>query len=105
MSELADRIRYTETEYSPRNFSLKDPLGPGAAEAAQAYRVDPETDRVSVRTEWLPQILKNRQYAAVLGDRALAAAMPDVRKMANASSSSFQGRLQDRRIGPMDAAV
>ncbi len=80
MPQLADRIRFTETEYSPRNFSLKDPMGPGAAEAAQAYRVDPATDRVSVRTEWLPQILKNRQYAAVLGNRALAAAMPDVRK-------------------------
>lgn len=80
MPELANRIRLTETEYSPRNFSLADIGGKGTAEAAQAYRVDPDTDLVTVRVNWLDQMLANRQYAAVLGSRVLAAALPGLRK-------------------------
>ncbi len=80
MPELATRIRLTETEYSPRNFSTTDLSGTAAAEAAKAYRVDPVTDRVTVRVEWLDQMLANRQYAALLGDRVLAAALPGLRK-------------------------
>lgn len=80
MPELATRIRLTETEYSPRNFSLADIGGKGTAEAAKAYRVDPETDLVTVRVNWLDQMLANRQYAAVLGNRVLAAALPGLRK-------------------------
>jgi hypothetical protein len=80
MPELADRIRFTETEYSPRNFSTANLTGSALAEAAQAYLVDPSSDRVSVRTNWLPQLLSNRQYAALLGNRTLAAALPGLRK-------------------------
>jgi hypothetical protein len=80
MPELAARIRLTETEYSPRNFSLGDIGGKGTAEAAKAYRVDPETDLVTVRVNWLDQMLANRQYAALLGNRVLAAALPGLRK-------------------------
>jgi arylsulfatase A-like enzyme len=80
MPELATRVRLTETEYSPRNFSLADIGGKGTAEAAKAYRVDPETDLVTVRVNWLDQMLANRQYAAMLGNRMLAAALPGLRK-------------------------
>ncbi len=77
---LANRIRFTETEYSPFNFSESKLTGSAVVEAARAYQVDPVTDRVSVRLERLDQILRSRQYAAILGNRALAAAMPGVRK-------------------------
>jgi hypothetical protein len=77
---FADRIRFTETEYGPRGFSEANLTGGAVAEAARAYRVDPVTDRITVRLEQLDQILEYREYAAVLGNRVLAAAMPGMRK-------------------------
>ena len=79
MPELAQRVRFTETEFSPRNLSPENPTGSALAEAVSVFQVDPRTDRLSVRIQKLDQIMGNRQYAALLGNRALAAALPDLR--------------------------
>ncbi len=46
------------------------------AEAAGVYQLDSSTDRLLVREDLLPSMLANRQYAALLGKRAMAIAMP-----------------------------
>lgn len=74
-----NRIRFTETEYSPRGLSTENLTGSAVAQAARAYEVDPATDRVTVRRERLGQILQHREYAAFIGNRAMAAAIPDMR--------------------------
>lgn len=40
------------------------------------YRLDPDTDRITVRKDLLSSIMSSRQYAALLGNRAMAAAVP-----------------------------
>lgn len=79
MPELAQRIRFTETEFSPRNLSPDNLTGSALAEAVTAFQLDPQSDRLSVRIQKLDQIMGNRQYAALLGDRLLAAAIPGLR--------------------------
>jgi hypothetical protein len=79
MPELAQRIRFTETEFSPRNLSPDNLTGSALAEAVTAFQLDPNTDRLSVRIQKLNKIMGNRQYAALLGNRILAAAIPGLR--------------------------
>jgi hypothetical protein len=69
-----DRIRFTETEFVPTGLSSGMTFSPNAlSDAADYYRVDPETDRVLIRAERLDELLRNRQYAALRGERMLAA--------------------------------
>jgi arylsulfatase A-like enzyme len=69
------RIRFTESEYNPQGFSL-DSFTPSAlATAAKVYRLDPATDRITVRPDLIQWIMSTRQYAAVSGE-SFAAAVP-----------------------------
>jgi len=79
MPELAERLRFTETEFSPRNLSPENLTGSALAEAVTAFQVDSDSDRLSVRIQKLDQVMRNRQYAVLLGDRVLAAALPGLR--------------------------
>jgi arylsulfatase A-like enzyme len=72
------RIRFLETEFTPRGFSP----GSGAMlsesalrGAARYYRVDPESDRVQIRAEALEELLAGRQYAATR-DAAMLVSLP-----------------------------
>jgi arylsulfatase A-like enzyme len=96
---LAERIRFTETEYNPRGFL------PGERQTARdlkaavgIYRVEPSTGRVEVRPERLEGLLRDRQYAAVQGDRLLAAIPgrlgPGFRYLYVAGRGALPGRLE-----------
>ena len=62
---LEDRIRFTETEFNPPGVALGQAISTSALQdAAEYYRIDPETDRILIRKEFLRDILANRQYAA-----------------------------------------
>lgn len=77
---LKSRIRFTETEFNPRGFSPGELISESVIQSASAYyKVDPITDRVQIRTEYLNEILDNRQYAALL-DRHMLAAVPDAKQ-------------------------
>lgn len=71
------RVRFTETEYSPVGVATPDGKmsASGIAEAARIYTIDPKSDRVEVRTEYLPSMLSIRQYAAI-GDEYMLVAVP-----------------------------
>lgn len=70
---LADRIRFTETEFNPKGISPGAVMTTSAIQnAATYYRVDPETDRVMVRRELLNEVMRSRQYAALQHDKLLA---------------------------------
>jgi hypothetical protein len=70
----AARVRFIETEFTPPGFGSSVSLTARNVLAAAAYyRVDPETDRVLIRADRLPQLLANRQYAAVRGEEMLVA--------------------------------
>lgn len=61
-----ERIRFIETEYNPPGFAVGDIPGESELEqAAQTYRVDPVTDRLSVRPGMLDEIMAGRQFAAI----------------------------------------
>lgn len=71
---FANRIRFTETEFNPKGF-----FGGGGTvtaseieKAATYYRVDPRSDRISVRRDLLPEVVQRRQFAALMGDKMLA---------------------------------
>ncbi len=74
------RIRFTESEYSPKGFLSEDMTTSQLAEAAKIYRLDSATDRLLVRDEALPKVLASRQYAALLGKHSMAIAIPDGRR-------------------------
>jgi hypothetical protein len=78
-SQPGDRIRFTESEYNPQGFDPKEFSTSQLASAAMVYRLDPSTDRIMVREELLDTIMSSRQYAALLGDRAMGAAVPGLR--------------------------
>lgn len=68
---LAQRVRFTETEFNPLNLA-KMAGGVAAAvdassiaDAARYYRVDPDTDRLEMKTRYLETLKRNRQFAAV----------------------------------------
>lgn len=71
-----NRIRFTETEFNPSGFTSQHPTPSAVAAAASVYRLDPASDRIEVREEKLDWILANRQFAAILGKRAIGAAVP-----------------------------
>lgn len=71
-----NRIRFTETEFNPPGIVPGQIMSTSSIfNAATYYRIDPNTDRVSVNVERLEEILENRQYAA-LKDGKLMAAVP-----------------------------
>jgi arylsulfatase A-like enzyme len=71
-----DRVRFTETEYNPAGFTSKLASPSAVAAAASVYRLDPASDRIEIRTDKLEWILSTRQFAAILGNRAIGAAVP-----------------------------
>jgi hypothetical protein len=75
--EFSERIRFTESEYNPQGFTPGRMTPSVLAAAAKIYRLDSGTDRITVRSELIDSILSSRQYAALLGDRLMAAAIPD----------------------------
>ena len=78
-TQFGDRIRFTESEYSPKGFLAEDMTISQLAEAAKIYRLDSTTDRLLVRDDAMPKVLASRQYAALLGKRSRAIALPDGR--------------------------
>lgn len=67
------RIRFTETEFNPPGLSLGKPISPTALrDAASYYRIDPITDRIFIRPEYIDEILAARQYAALRNGNILA---------------------------------
>lgn len=70
---FTNRIRFTETEFNPKGFAPGAVVSASALEEAAAYyRVDPQSDRVLVRTELLERVLEERQFAAFFGNQMLA---------------------------------
>lgn len=76
---LRSRIRFTETEFNPPGVALGQTISASALRgAAEYYRIDPDTDRILIRQEFLGDILANRQYAASRNGSMLASIpMPD----------------------------
>jgi hypothetical protein len=69
-AQSARRVRFTETEFNPLN--LVDMTGDFSvvnaksfAEATHYYRVDPATDRIEMKRQFLDNLQRNRQFAAV----------------------------------------
>jgi arylsulfatase A-like enzyme len=69
-AQHAHRIRFTETEFNPLN--LVDMTGDvtvvnakSFVEATHYYTVDPETDRIEMKRQFLDILEHNRQFAAV----------------------------------------
>jgi arylsulfatase A-like enzyme len=64
------RVRFTETEFNPLN--LVDMTGDftvvnakSLADATHYYSVDPDTDRIHMKQQFLDSLLRNRQFAAI----------------------------------------
>ena len=67
------RIRFIETEFNPPELAAGTmPSTSSLSEVVGNYHVDPATDRVRFRSEFVDDILRNRQYAALAGGRMLA---------------------------------
>jgi hypothetical protein len=66
------RIRYTESEFNPAGVMIGDVSTSGVQAAALVYRIDPRTDRIELRPNLIPQIVKDRQFAAMFQDKMLA---------------------------------
>jgi arylsulfatase A-like enzyme len=73
--EFKGRIRFTESEYNPQGFSVDHVTASALATAAKVYRLDPRTDRITVRPDLIHEIVSTRQYAAMM-DGSFAAALP-----------------------------
>lgn len=76
VSRFAERVRFTESEFNPLGVLGSDDgqLSVSAvAAAAQFYRIDPQTDRITVRPERVHEVLAQRDYAAFRDDLLLAA--------------------------------
>jgi hypothetical protein len=72
------RIRYLETEFVPPGLGSGSDLSRSMLRAAAPfYRVDAKTDRVLIRTERLPEIMRSRQYAATREGAFLASVPSD----------------------------
>ena len=72
---FSDRIRFTETEFNPQGVSTRQIARDALQKAGHLYRVDPVTDRVTVREALLQQVAESRQYAAI-GTFGKLAALP-----------------------------
>jgi hypothetical protein len=76
---FSERIRFIETEYQmPVGFATQEgSIDTGKMrEAMRVYKIDPDTDRVTVRRSLLNDLLKERQYAAI-GTHYLVGAFPN----------------------------
>jgi len=76
---FADRIRFIETEYQmPAGFATQEGSVDAAKlrEAMRVYKIDRDTDRVTVRRTLLNDLLKERHYAAI-GPDYLVGAFPN----------------------------
>lgn len=81
---FAGRIRFTETEFNPRGFQPGTMLTTSAINLiGELYRVDRSSDRILVKSAYVPMLMNDRQYAAILGDRVMAA-------LPNADGHSFR---------------
>jgi len=72
---LAQRFRFTETEFNPAPLTT-GALAPSASAiraAAVHYQVDPKTGRLTMRPERLARVIAMREYAIIHGNRLLAA--------------------------------
>lgn len=76
--QVAHRVRFTETEFNPRNlidltagnFAVVN--AKSVTEALHYYAVDAGTDRIEMKENFLPALVRNRQYAAVGWSKMLA---------------------------------
>lgn len=72
-NRFESRIRFTETEFNPPGIALGQAISASALrDASEYYRIDPDTDRILIREEFLGEILANRQYAATKAGEMLA---------------------------------
>lgn len=72
---IADRVRYTETEFNPRVIAaITGQIHTQAvSEMSQYYSVDPRTDRVEVKEKYIDWMRRTRQFAAIGRTQVLAA--------------------------------
>ncbi len=77
-AKFSNRIRFTETEFNPGLIATQAGKISASAVAAAAtyYHVNPTTDRIELKSVYVPHVLNARQYAA-LGDQFLVSAIPD----------------------------
>lgn len=69
-----DRIRFTETEFNPPGITPDGPISASAIEKVRYYYdVLPSNGRMQIRREIVPTLLKQRQYAAIMGESMVAA--------------------------------
>lgn len=72
-----ERIRFTESEFNPKGIGPGQAMNASAIRAArQYYDIVPQTGRVQIKPAWVTAMLKQRQYAAIKGER-LVAAVPE----------------------------
>lgn len=72
LPSAAERVRFTETEFNPPGVQVGNVMKTSAIMGgAKYYRVDPRTDRVLVREQYLDDILARRQYGAERAGRVL----------------------------------
>jgi arylsulfatase A-like enzyme len=76
---IADRVRYTETEFNPRVIAaITGQIHTQAvSEMSQYYSVDPRTDRVEVKDKYIDWMRRTRQFAAI-GPTQVLAAVPSM---------------------------
>jgi hypothetical protein len=75
-SAASPRVRFIETEFNPPGLTGVESISASSIrEVIGNFQIDAETDRVSMRAEYLQDILKNRQYAAI-ADGAMLASVP-----------------------------
>lgn len=94
----ARRVRFTETEFNPLNLvdMTGDPTVVNAKsfiEATHYYSVDPDTDRIEMKRQFLDSLQRNRQFAAV-GWSKMLGVFPDP------SKRSFSFLVVDLKGGP-----
>lgn len=74
---MADRIRFTETDFNtPSVLAGRYEAHEVAAEAAGYYEVDPKSGWVQLRAQRLPGLVERKQRAAISGETLLVA-VPD----------------------------
>lgn len=74
---LADRVRFTETDFNtPNTLAGRYEASGLIDEAALYYGLDPESGWVQLREEHLPELISRKQKAAISRSRLLAA-IPD----------------------------
>jgi hypothetical protein len=73
LPSAAQRVRFMETEFNPPGFEQPGKILATSAimGGAKYYRVDPRTDRVLVREQYLDDILARRQYGASRAGQSL----------------------------------